>query len=282
MGMHFSKMQALGNDFVVIDAIRQPVALDSPRARKLADRHFGVGCDQVLIVEPANGSDADFRYRILNADGSEVGQCGNGARCFAKFVRDKGLTDKTEIVVETLSGRLTLRIDRAGEVTVNMGVPCFEPAEVPFDAPARAPTYPLEVAGQTLTVSVLSLGNPHAVQVVEDVERAPVRDQGPLIERHPRFPQRVNAGYLQVVDPEHARVRVYERGAGETLACGSGACAAVVAGRQRGLLWSSVAVSLRGGVLRVAWQGEGEPVYMTGPARTVYEGEIDLEQLEGD
>ena len=279
MPVPFTKMHGAGNDFVVFDGVTRPVALTPEKIRRLADRHFGIGCDQVLIVEPATTAGADFRYRIFNADGGEVEQCGNGARCFVCFVRDKRLTAKDEIAVETLSGMIYPRLEPDGNVTVNMGVPRFEPAEVPFEASTRENVYDLEVNGRKLSVTVLSMGNPHAVQVVPEVDSAPVNTQGPLIERHPRFPQRVNAGYMQIVDREHIRLRVYERGAGETLACGSGACAAVVAGRQRGLLDDKVDVKLLGGTLRVSWAGEGQPVWMTGPAVTVFEGTIDLDRL---
>lgn len=279
MQIPFTKMHGLGNDFVVFDGFSRLITLTAPQIRRLADRHFGVGCDQVLVVERPTVQGADFRYRVFNADGGEVEQCGNGARCFVRFVRDRGLTDKAEIAVETLAGIIYLRQEADGQVTVNMGLPRFEPAEVPFEAPARAPTYDLEVEGTAVSLSVLSLGNPHAVQVVPDVERAPVLTQGPRIECHPRFPQRVNAGYMQVLDRGHIRLRVYERGAGETLACGTGACAAVVAGRQQGLLDATVEVGLRGGTLRISWSGEGQPVWMTGPATTVFEGSVDLSQL---
>jgi diaminopimelate epimerase len=279
MQIPFTKMHGLGNDFVVIDAIRHRLAFDEEKIRRLADRHFGVGCDQVLLVESPTRPGVDFRYRIFNSDGGEVEQCGNGARCFARFVRDRGLTDKEEIVVETAAGVIVPRLEADGQVTVNMGVPNFEPAQVPFEAPRRAPLYALEIGGETVELGVLSLGNPHAVQVVKDVERAPVRTQGPLIERHGRFPRRVNAGYLQVIDRGRVRLRVWERGAGETLACGSGACAAVASGRVRGLLDATVKVELPGGALHIRWEGEGEPVWMTGPAITVYEGTIDLERL---
>ncbi len=277
--LRFTKMHGLGNDFVMIDAIRQDVTLNAEQVRRLADRRFGVGCDQVLIVERSSRADIDFRYRIFNADGGEVEQCGNGARCFAQFVRDRGLTDKREIAVETLSGVIRPRLEADGQVTVNMGVPRFEPQAVPFVATARQLEYDLDLDGQTVPVTVLSMGNPHAVQQVADVERAPVTTQGPKIEHHPRFPKRVNAGYLQVVDRRHARVRVWERGAGETLACGTGACAAVVTGRLRGELDDEVDVHVRGGTLKIVWHGEGEPVWMTGPAVRVFEGEIDLERL---
>lgn len=271
MSFSFTKMQGLGNDFVVIDAVNQRVPLDAPTIRALADRRFGVGCDQVLVVEPAQG-DADFRYRIFNADGGEVEQCGNGARCFVVFVRDHGLTAKREIRVETKSGVIVPRLTDDGLVTVDMGVPRFDARDVPFTDGTGALVEPLEVEGAQVQVSVLSMGNPHAVQLVDDVQAAPVTTQGPRIEHHPRFPRRVNAGYMQVVDRATIRLRVWERGAGETLACGTGACAAAVAGIRRGLLDSPVRVTTRGGDLRIEWQGEGTPVLMTGPAVTVYEG----------
>jgi diaminopimelate epimerase len=253
--------------------------LTPARVRAIADRHRGVGCDQLLVVERPTRSGADFRYRIFNADGGEVEQCGNGARCFVRFVRDKGFTRKNEIAVETAAGMIYPKLEANGQVTVNMGVPRFAPNEIPFSAPRREPVYALEVDGTTVEISAVSLGNPHAVQLVADVDAAPVATQGPRIERHARFPQRVNAGFMQIVDRGHIRLRVYERGAGETLACGTGACAAVVAGRQRGLLDARVEVSLPGGVLHIAWAGEGEPVWMTGPAVTVFEGTLDLESL---
>jgi diaminopimelate epimerase len=271
MTLKFTKMQGLGNDFVVLDGIRQRVDLDPARVRALADRHFGVGCDQVLVVEPAQG-DADFRYRIFNASGEEVEHCGNGARCFVKFVRDRGLTDKCEIRVETKNGLIVPRLEADGQVTVDMGAPRFAPADVPFAGGTGAVEEPLDVDGTVVQVSVLSMGNPHAVQVVADVDAAPVATQGPRIEHHPRFPQRVNAGYIEVVDRVTIRLRVWERGAGETLACGTGACAAVVAGIRRGLLDARVAVRTRGGVLAIGWAGGGAPVLMTGPAVTVFEG----------
>jgi diaminopimelate epimerase len=279
MPVPFTKMHGAGNDFVVFDGVTRPIVLTPEKIRRLADRHFGIGCDQVLVVERPSASGADFRYRIFNADGGEVEQCGNGARCFVRFVRDKRLTAKDEIAVETISGMIYPRLEPDGNVTVNMGVPRFDPAEVPFEAGKRENVYDLEVNGRKVSVTVLSMGNPHAVQVVPEVDNAPVNTQGPLIERHPRFPQRVNAGYMQIMDRGHIRLRVYERGAGETLACGSGACAAVVAGRQRGLLDDKVDVKLLGGTLRVSWAGEGQPVWMTGPAVTVFEGTIDLDRL---
>jgi diaminopimelate epimerase len=279
MPVPFTKMHGAGNDFVVFDGVTRPVPLTPEKIRRLADRHFGIGCDQVLLVERPTASGADFRYRIFNADGGEVEQCGNGARCFVRFVRDRRLTAKDEIAVETLSGMIYPRLEPDGNITVNMGVPRLDPAAVPFEASTRENVYDLEVNGRKVNVTVLSMGNPHAVQVVPEVDSAPVNTQGPLIERHPRFPQRVNAGYMQIVDRGHIRLRVYERGAGETLACGTGACAAVVAGRQRGLLDDKVDVKLLGGTLRVSWAGEGQPVWMTGPAVTVFEGTIDLDRL---
>ena len=270
--LRFTKMEGLGNDFVVVDATRTPFTLGPPAIARLADRRFGVGCDQVLVVEPARDGH-DFRYRIFNADGGEVEQCGNGARCFVVFVREHGLTDKREIRVETAAGIIVPRLEDDGEVSVDMGVPRFAPADVPFTGGTGAIVEPLDVDGTVVGISALSMGNPHAVQVVDDVDAAPVERQGPLIERHARFPQRVNAGYMQVVDRATIRLRVYERGAGETLACGTGACAAVVAGVRRGLLDSRVRVLTRGGALTIAWAGEGKPVIMKGPAHTVFEGE---------
>lgn len=276
MTLRFTKMHGLGNDFVVIDAINQTVELSSKQVRALADRHFGIGCDQLLLVEPAGTPDTDFRYRIFNADGGEVGQCGNGARCFMQFVHEQGLTPKDRVTVETASGLLELRRQADGQVTVNMGIPRLEPAEIPFEAPARATHYPLEVEGQSLEIAALSMGNPHAVLRVDDIDTAPVNELGPLIEAHPRFPQRVNAGFMQIVDAGTVRVRVFERGSGETLACGSGACAAVVAGCLWGQLNDTVKVMLNGGELVVSWAGADTPVMMTGPATTVYQGQIDL------
>jgi diaminopimelate epimerase len=265
-------MQGLGNDFVVVDATREPFALDAAQVRALADRRFGVGCDQVLVVEPPTREGVDFRYRIFNADGGEVEQCGNGARCFVKFVRLRGLTDKRELRVETAGGVIAPRLEDDGEVTVDMGAPRFAAADVPFTGGSGGVTDALDVDGRTVTVSVLSMGNPHAVQVVDDVDAAPVTTEGPRIERHPRFPARVNAGYMQVVDRATIRLRVWERGAGETLACGTGACAAVVAGIRRGLTDRVVRVHVRGGALTIAWGGDGRPVMMTGAAEPVFEG----------
>jgi diaminopimelate epimerase len=287
MKLKFTKMHGAGNDFVVIDAINQKVELGPEQWRRLADRRFGVGADQILVVERPSSPGVDFRYRIFNNDGGEVEQCGNGSRAFARFVSDKGLTGARSIRVETMSGIIAPRLEEDGQVTVDMGAPVLEPAEVPFDnaglagrAEGRDTLWPLTVqvqgADQTVFVSVVSMGNPHAVQVVDDVDRAPVLETGAQIEHHPRFPRRVNAGYMQVLDRRHVRLRVYERGAGETLACGTGSCAAVVAGIRRGLLDSPVRVSARGGELSIAWAGEGQPVYLSGPAVTVFEGEIEL------
>ena len=276
MKLKFSKMHGLGNDFVVLDGVRQPVSLTPEQLRYLADRNFGVGCDQILLVEKPGRPDVDFRYRIFNADGSEVEQCGNGARCFVRFVHDAGLTDKREIRVETLKGIIAPRLEANGNVTVDMGEPRFLPAEIPFLHDDDVVVYNLDVADETLEIGVVSMGNPHAVQVVADVEQAPVGAHGPLIESHQRFPQRVNAGFMQVVDKHAIKLRVYERGSGETLACGTGACAAVVSGIRRGLLESPVRVTTRGGDLNIAWGGPGRPVLMSGPAVTVFTGEIEL------
>lgn len=272
----FTKMHGLGNDFVMIDAVRQDIQLTEAQVRYLADRNFGVGCDQLLVVEPAQAPGVDFRYRIFNADGGEVEQCGNGARCFARFVFDQGLTDKREIRVETKKGIITPRLEADGNVTVDMGVPVLNPADVPFISDSDAWVQPLDVAGTTVAITAVSMGNPHAVQVVADVDTAPVAGQGPLIEHHPRFPARVNAGFLQIVDEHRVRLRVFERGAGETLACGTGACAAVVAGILRELVVSPVTVETRGGELSIAWNGVGTPVMMTGPAVTVFSGTLTL------
>lgn len=274
--LKFTKMHGAGNDFVMLDGVRQKIELTPEQLRLLADRHFGVGCDQILIVEKAVNKEADFRYRIFNADGGEVEQCGNGARCFLRFVHDQKLTAKREIVVETHGGLISPRLEQDGRVTVNMGAPVFKPALIPFDGGSGAVSEPLEVAGATLDISALSMGNPHAVQVVDDIESAPVEKLGPLIEHHPRFPKRVNAGFMQVMDRHTLRLRVYERGAGETLSCGTGACAAAVAGIRRGLVDSPVSVATRGGVLTITWDGDGRPVQMTGPAITVFAGEINL------
>jgi diaminopimelate epimerase len=283
--LKFTKMQGAGNDFVVLDGVSAPIELTPAQLQRLADRHFGVGADQILLVEPPRMAGVDFRYRIFNADGGEVEQCGNGARCFVRFVRERGLTAKREVRVETLAGVIAPRLEDDGRVTVDMGAPVFDPARVPFDTAGLAPlarhprvdVWPLEVGGAAVPIVVVSMGNPHAVQVVPDVATAPVAAQGPLIERHARFPQRVNAGYMQVEGRSRIRLRVFERGAGETLACGTGACAAVVAGIRLGLLDSPVEVRTRGGDLTIAWRGADNPVTMTGPAATVFEGEIEIE-----
>jgi len=286
MRLAFTKMQGAGNDFVVLDGVRQRVSLTRAQWRALADRHFGVGADQVLVVERADGPDDDFRYRIWNADGGEVEQCGNGARCFARFVRDAGLTNKDELRVETRAGLIRPRVEKSGEVTVDMGPPRFEPTAVPFLASGPGPMHELLVAGTTIAVFVVSMGNPHAVQFVSDVDAAPVASLGPAIEAHPAFPARVNAGFAQVVSRSHLRLRVWERGAGETLSCGTGACAAAVAGMRLGLLDNDVTVQARGGMLRVRWSGNCSAatpshaaVMMTGDTARVFDAEVDLDAL---
>ena len=276
MKIRFTKMHGAGNDFVVIDAIRQSVQLTDEHYRHLADRRFGIGCDQILLVEPARSKDTDFHYRIINADGSEVEACGNGARCFARFVRDQGLSNKAVIPVGTAGGPIILKHLPGELVEVDMGVPQLEPSAIPFEAPERAPLYPLEVDGVTREISAVSMGNPHAVLLVPDLDATPVGQLGPLIESHPRFPNRVNAGFMQIVDKGHIRLRVYERGTGETLACGTGASAAVVAGRLLGRLDPQVRVALPGGELVVEWQAEGQSVLLRGTATTVFEGTIEL------
>ena len=287
MRLHFTKMQGAGNDFVMIDGIAQPFSLTPAQLRAIADRRFGVGADQILVVERPQQPDVDFRYRIFNADGGEVEQCGNGARCFVKFVHDRGLTHKAAIRVETRSGVIEPRLGADGEVTVDMGSPRFAPEEIPFDAGGLTPRadrgatlWPLELAGAVRWIGVVSMGNPHAVQVVDEVDTAPVTSEGPRIELHARFPQRANAGYMQLLDRHVIRLRVWERGAGETLACGTGACAAAVTGIRRGLLDSPVDVLARGGRLRIAWDGVGaagpQHVWMTGPAMKVFEGEMEI------
>lgn len=283
MKLKFTKMHGAGNDFIVIDAISQAVNFSPDQWKLLADRRFGIGADQILVVERPSTGGVDFRYRIFNSDGGEVEQCGNGARAFVKFVVDKGLTEQREIRVQTLSGVITPRLEDDGRITVDMGAPILEPERVPFDgnglqsrAMGKARLWPLDVGGKTTDIAVLSMGNPHAVQVVADVGAAPVAQDGPLIENHRRFPRRVNAGFMQVVDRQHVLLRVFERGAGETLACGTGACAAVVAGITMGLLDSPVAVSTRGGDLSIAWDGDDAPVMLTGPAVSVFEGTIDV------
>lgn len=287
MKVRFTKMQGAGNDFVVLDGVRQPFALETAQLRRLADRRLGVGADQILVVEPARQPGVDFRYRIFNADGGEVEQCGNGARCFVRFVHEAGLTAKRAIRVETLAGVIEPRLEADGQVSVDMGPPEFEPARVPFDTAGlefrtegRDTLWPLSVHGRMAWISALSMGNPHAVQVVEDVDAAPVAKDGPVIEHHARFPRRVNAGFMQVLGRDRVRLRVWERGVGETLACGTGACAAAVAGRRRGLLDARVEVHTRGGILNIAWDGldaaAPRSVWLTGPADTVFTGEIEL------
>jgi diaminopimelate epimerase len=274
--LRFTKMHGLGNDFLVFDAVNQSVDLNPDQVRFLADRRFGVGCDQVLLIEPARDPETDFYYRIFNADGGEVEQCGNGARCFARFVADKGLSHKPVIFVGTKAGHIHLHLEPEGLVRVDMGVPVLEPARIPFLASEQAPSYVLEVDGEALTIGAVSMGNPHAVLRMDSVDDAPVQRLGPLIEGHRRFPQRVNAGFMQVLARDAIRLRVYERGSGETLACGTGACAAVAAGRIQSLLDEQVLVRLPGGELRIDWAGPGQPVWMTGPAVGVFEGEIQL------
>lgn len=275
MKLKFTKMHGLGNDFVVIDAIHQSVSLSTDQLRFIANRHFGIGCDQILFVEKAS-ENADFRYRIFNADGGEVEQCGNGARCFVRYVHDHHLTDQTEIRVETLCGLITPKLERNGEVSVNMGIPEFEPSKIPFTADQRESTYSLDINDQPVDISAVSMGNPHAVRLVDDIDLAPVQTEGALIECHSRFPNRVNVGYMQIIDRQNIKLRVFERGSGETLACGTGACAAAVVGINQNLLAANVKVHTRGGDLLICWEGGNQPVWMTGPATTVFEGEINL------
>jgi diaminopimelate epimerase len=276
MKIQFTKMHGLGNDFVVINAISQRIQFSEDDYRFIAHRRYGIGCDQVLLVESPHLPETDFHYRIINADGSEVEACGNGARCFARFVLEKRLSDKTQIRVGTAAGPITLKQLPGNLVEVDMGIPVLEPAQIPFQAANRASSYRLEVENTSYQISAISMGNPHAVLLVPDVDEAPVTQLGPQIEHHPRFPNRVNAGFLQILDRDHIRLRVYERGTGETLACGSGACAAVVAGRLLGRLDPRVKVSLSGGELVIEWQAEGQPVLMRGTAETVFEGTIEL------
>ena len=272
----FTKMHGIGNDFVVLDGINQVVNLSSAQVQRIADRHFGVGCDQLLVVEAYAGEEADFRYRIFNADGSEVEQCGNGARCFARFVYDQGLTQKTTIPVMTASGLIVLNIQPNGQVMVNMGVPEFAPERIPFISERQQTLYNREIAGEWVSFSAVSMGNPHAGLRVPDVDPAPVGGRGPALEHPPSFPRRVNVGFMQVLGRDRIRLRVFERGSGETLACGTGACAAVVAGCIQGLLDTQVTVALPGGDLQIRWDGEGQPVWMTGPAETVFRGTLRL------
>ncbi len=276
MRVCFTKMHGLGNDFVVIDTIAQPIKLTAERVRFLADRRRGVGCDQVLLVGRPKSAGLDFGYRIFNADGGEVEQCGNGARCFARFVRDKQLTDKDEIAVETAAGVIRPRLEADGSVSVNMGKPLFDPPDIPFLAPERALDYSFRVRGEVLSIGAVSIGNPHAVVRVGEAESAPVTSLGSVITVHERFPRDVNVGFMEVVGRNHIRLRVFERGVGETLACGTGACAAVCVGRRWSLLDETVAVDLPGGRLEIRWDGQEGAVWMTGPAEAVFEGEIDL------
>ena len=275
MKYKFTKMHGLGNDFVLIDCVSQSVQLSPEQLRYLAHRRIGIGCDQILLIERTEG-DADFRYRIFNSDGSEVEQCGNGARCLVRYVYDKGMTQKKEISVETLGGIIFPKLEINGEVTVNMGIPKFEPKEIPFVADKRMLTYLLDIDEKQIEFSILSMGNPHAIQIVEDINHSPILAEGSLIESHSRFPKHVNAGYMQIINREHINLRVHERGAGETLSCGTGACAAVVAGITRGLLDSKVTASTTGGNLSICWKGGSNPVWMTGPAISVFDGEIEL------
>ncbi|MCF6454935.1 diaminopimelate epimerase [Vibrio sp. MMG022] len=274
MHFHFSKMHGLGNDFMVVDCITQNVFFSQDLIRRLADRHTGVGFDQLLVVEAPYDPETDFHYRIFNADGSEVEQCGNGARCFARFVRLKGLTNRYSISVSTKKGKMILDVEDDGDVTVNMGMPEFEPSKIPFKAKQKEKTYIMRAGEKTLFCGAVSMGNPHVVTVVDDVDTAEVEALGPLLESHERFPERVNAGFMQVVDRNNIRLRVYERGAGETQACGSGACGAVAVGILQGLLDENVKVSLPGGDLRISWQGPGKPLFMTGPATHVFDGQL--------
>lgn len=274
--MQFSKMHGLGNDFVVVDAVTQNVYFPEEVIKKLADRHRGIGFDQMLIVEPPYDPELDFHYRIFNADGSEVAQCGNGARCFARFVTLKGLTDKKDIAVSTSNGKMILTVQDDGMIRVNMGEPVWEPAKIPFIANKFEKNYILRTDIQTVLCGAVSMGNPHCTLVVDDVETANVAELGPLLENHDRFPERVNVGFMQVINPNHIKLRVYERGAGETQACGSGACAAAAIGIMQGLLENKVQVDLPGGSLWIEWQGEGHPLYMTGDATHIYDGVIKL------
>ena len=274
MWLNFTKMQGLGNDFVVLDGVSHQVSISPGQARKLADRHFGVGCDQILLVEPPSDPDVDFDYRIFNQDGSEVNQCGNGARCFAKFVHDRHLTSKDLIRVRTRAGTMEISVNPDRSYSVDLAVPNFEPADIPLAVDQQTATYAIELDGQTVAFSALSLGNPHMVIQVEDCATAPVASWGETMQHHPLFPERVNVGFMQILDRREINLRVCERGSGETLACGSGACAAAVAGMRLGLLDEAVLVNLPGGQLKIEWRGDGEPVRLTGPAKTVFHGKI--------
>lgn len=274
MQINFSKMHGLGNDFVVVDCVTQNVFFSPDAIRRLADRHRGIGFDQLLVVEPPYDPETDFHYRIFNADGSEVEQCGNGARCFARFVSMKGLTNKYHISVSTKAGKMVLKLENDGQVTVNMGAPNFEPSQIPMRAKQAEKTYLLRVGEQTLFCGAVSMGNPHCVTIVDNIDTAAVATLGPLLESHERFPERVNAGFMEVIDRGTVKLRVYERGAGETQACGSGACAAVAIGRSQGLLDENVKVCLPGGDLYIRWAGEGKPLFMTGPVAHVFDGQF--------
>jgi len=276
LNLHFTKMHGAGNDFVVIDLVRQHMTLSAGQLRYIADRQRGIGCDQILIVEPPQSPEADFRYRIFNADGTEAGQCGNGARCFARFVREQKLTWKRVLVVETTGGMMGLEVNEDGRIFADLGAPRFEPEHIPFEAPAQALSYELDVDGSTVNIGAVSMGNPHAVLLVDRVDSAPVSVLGPSIEHHPRFPQRVNVGFMEVISRREIKLRVFERGAGETQACGTGACAAVVHGIRQGLLDRAVTVQLPGGKLSVSWRDDAGPVWLGGPTATVFEGSIRL------
>ncbi len=272
MKLKFTKMHGLGNDFMVIDQINQQFEPSAEQIRAWANRHTGIGFDQLLLVSAPNSDDVEFQYRIFNADGSEVEQCGNGARCFARFVVDKGLTQNKRIPVATSTGNIVLNLQDNGEVTVNMGEPRFAPEQIPLIASLQAPSYDFEVDGRHYTLSCLSMGNPHGVLQVPDCNKAPVETLGPALEKHPKFPNHANIGFMQIVNKQNINLRVHERGVGETQACGTGACAAAVAAIRQGLTDTTVAVHLPGGTLSISWQGDNEPVLMTGPATTVYEG----------
>lgn len=276
MQVQFSKMHGLGNDFMVIDNVTQNVFFSRDKIQQLADRNFGIGFDQMLMVEPPYDPDQDFHYRIFNADGSEVSQCGNGARCFARFVRMKGLTNRNKIVVSTKAGRMVLYLEKDGQVTVNMGKPQLAPAQIPLKANKEEGTYIIRADEQTIFCGAVSMGNPHCVLEVDDIDSAPVESLGPLLERHERFPEGINVGFMQILNPNHIKLRVFERGAGETLACGSGACAAAVVGQLQGKLEREVKVDLPGGSLKIRWQGKDQPVKMTGPAEHVFDGNLNL------
>lgn len=276
MRFRFTKMHGLGNDFVMLDGISQKLIITPERAKQISDRNFGIGCDQILLVEPPKSPDADFKYRIFNADGSEVENCGNGARCFAIFVRQRGLTNKRQIKVQTNSGDMVLHVREDNQVTVSMGEPILEPAQIPFLAPSQQTIYELDIEGAHYEISSVSMGNPHAVMLVDDVIKFPVHIMGPLVEKHINFPKKTNAGFMQIIDKQNMKLRVFERGCGETLACGTGACAAAVAAQLRGLIDTKVHISLPGGQLIIEWQGPGTPVYMTGPTATVFHGQMKL------